>query len=91
MKYISDWNKTDEETSITLQKNEKYYVIDIESVESILFHVRNPAYSSTISSYPSETEEILKNEDPERECRVYRNYNGGGGCVYENVYCIELL
>lgn len=91
MKYITDWNKTDAETSIILQKNEKYYNIDIESVENILHYVRNPACSSTISSYPSETEEVLKNEDPKRKCRVYRNYNDGGGCVYENVYCIELL
>ena len=91
MKYINDWNKTDEETSIFLQKNEKYYDISITTVKNILYEVRNSSYSPAIASYPSKTIELLEREDPNRQCRVYENYNSGWGCIYKNVYCIELI
>lgn len=91
MKYINDWNKTDEETSIILQKNEKYYNISMSSVKNILHEIRNPAYISAVISYPGKTEEILRNEDPNRQCRLYEKYDDGWGCVYKNVYCIELI
>lgn len=91
MKYITDWNKTDAETSIILQKNEKYYDISITTVRNILYEAKNSLCVSAVVSYPSKTEEVLKNEDPNRKCRVYENYDSGCGCVYKNVYCIELL
>lgn len=77
MKYINDWNKTDEETSIILQKNEKYYDISITTVKNILYEVKNSSCSPAIASYPSKTIELLKYEDPNRQCRVYENYNSG--------------
>ena len=91
MKYITDWNKTDAETSIILQKNEKYYDISITTVGNVLYEARNSLCVSAVVSYPSKTVEVLKNEDPNRKCRVYENYDSGCGCVYKNVYCIELL
>lgn len=91
MKYITDWDKTDEEVSIILQKNEKYYDINIISAENILHKVKRRSHSLTILSFPSKTIEILKNEDPKRQCRVYENFNDGWGCIYENIYCIELM
>lgn len=89
MKYICDWKSNDEEIFETLQKYD--YDINIESVKNILYSVRHTAYSNSVVSWPSETENILKNEDLNRKCKVYRRYTDGDYCIYENIYCIELI
>ena len=63
--------------------------INIVTVEYILSIIK--CYTSTALSYPNKCKEILSKENPKRLCKTYTFYRDGWGCVYENIYCIELL
>lgn len=89
MKYITDSRLTDKEISVILERYKEDYEIRETTVGNVLSDMRG--YSTSIRSYPSETEEILGSENPNRLCRVYTRYSDGWGCIYENIYCIELL
>lgn len=90
MKYITDWKDSDKDIEYYLLKNKGEYDEQVTQVRYLISEIKSN-HCNTVLSYPKDALEILKKENPTRECKTYRYYRDGWGCIYENICVIELL